>query len=817
MSRRCTKSLKVTDHRSGELVSLDFARHQLYVLGVNGALRRVRHRDQLPVDPTGSGLLVWSIPSCTTLTSDLAEKAAALLAEESPLRLVSLVPGATAGLTFQARVSAPVPGGFLTTTSLASLLGEGGVGFSRDEKSELFALLTTDRLSETMYESLEARSARLVSLVQRVTTSDPEWLVAFATRLRQEHKSRSASLALAVEAVLAGHPKSREILAATLQRPDEPGQALRYFYDSRGRSPIPNALKHGLAEAATRLYTERAVVNFDFERNRGTRTRGITTPRPVRFADVVALTHPKPTSEAQSALFAYLRNPAALDAEILPTLANAKRLAAMGPDERTTELRHTAELAREVLSSGYANRRPVDTPLTALGFTQLSNWRADSPAALALRPRLHELRAQEEADRQELYAAYAEFFQLHPTKTKFKYLHLAEHERDDQRLLARLVASGNAAEAAALREVVSAREPKLKAALSALDEATAALQRIHAARAKHGQSLFEVEELREAIQEANQQDPEFWQVAVTTMGYKETLSNLAHLVKADPEVAAFASARLADPRAIARADVQLPDIMTAARAVADQYDTATHNYWSRRAYSSDDATLTPPPMLHQPELTLVRDALNASALTIAKENLGDLDPASRVLVLVDASGSMFEPVSTRRGDQRAQAFEGLRRDEVAALFASLIKEQSPNADIVSYSTTGTHLDLSNAVGPVDRALAIAASASGGGTDTWRVLLDAYDDHDVVVVLTDEQTSWSPFDPDVDGRRSSHHPRPTKNRSLPTSAKVITCNLAGDVASQAPSHPNHLHVAGISPVVLEGIASAVANRPWGAGV
>jgi hypothetical protein len=154
------------------------------------------------------------------------------------------------------------------------------------------------------------------------------------------------------------------------------------------------------------------------------------------------------------------------------------------------------------------------------------------------------------------------------------------------------------------------------------------------------------------------------------------------------------------------------------------------------------------------------------------------------------------------------------------MFAGMIAQAGQNVDVVVYDTTAHPVDVSDAPGPITAAQDIAKASPGGATDTWGVLMDTYDDHDLVVILTDEQTSWSPFEPSTDGYGGGYYGRtrgPRRMDRLPTATKVITCNLAGDAGSHAPSHPNHLSISGVSPVVLEGVAAAVAGEPWGAGI
>jgi hypothetical protein len=88
----------------------------------------------------------------------------------------------------------------------------------------------------------------------------------------------------------AGIPGSRSIVDAALQRADEPGEALAYWLGRHGRT-LPKPVKRGIADAAVRLFHERSLLKYDAE------------GRPVRFGDVIDLTHPTARDERQGELF----------------------------------------------------------------------------------------------------------------------------------------------------------------------------------------------------------------------------------------------------------------------------------------------------------------------------------------------------------------------------------------------------------------------------------------------------------------------------------------------------------------------------------
>jgi len=175
---------------------------------------------------------------------------------------------------------------------------EGASGFARDAKSELFLLAVTNMVGEsTFYETAGDRDNRYAELVHTVAVADPEWTGRFLAWLRTGANMRSASLVGGLEAakalVTAGIPGGRQIVDAVLQRPDEPGEALAYWTSTHGRA-IPKAVKRGLADAAARLYTERAVLKWD------------TASKGYRFGDVLNLVHASAKADWQADLYRHI-------------------------------------------------------------------------------------------------------------------------------------------------------------------------------------------------------------------------------------------------------------------------------------------------------------------------------------------------------------------------------------------------------------------------------------------------------------------------------------------------------------------------------
>jgi hypothetical protein len=142
----------------------------------------------------------------------------------------------------------------------AGLTHEGAPGYARDAKSELFLLAVATMVGEgTFYEDAAVRDQRYEALVAQVAVDDPQWIVAFLGWLRSGANMRSASLVAALQAakamVAAGLPGSRQMVAAALQRADEPGEALAYWMQRYGRRHSRSRSSAASPTRTRRLYT----------------------------------------------------------------------------------------------------------------------------------------------------------------------------------------------------------------------------------------------------------------------------------------------------------------------------------------------------------------------------------------------------------------------------------------------------------------------------------------------------------------------------------------------------------------------------------
>ncbi|MBB5805574.1 hypothetical protein F4560_005342 [Saccharothrix ecbatanensis] len=195
-----------------------------------------------------------------------------------------------------ARVRALVSSPVVSESVPSGLTHEGGAGYVREPKSELFLLAVTNMVGEqTFYEASDKRDDRYAELVRAVTIADPEWTARFLAWLRGAANMRSASLVGAAHFVKARldageQGMSRQVVDSVLQRADEPGEFLAYWSSYHGRT-LPKPVKRGVADAVRRLYDERALAKWDSE------ARGF------RFGDVLNLVHPSAVTDKQGDLF----------------------------------------------------------------------------------------------------------------------------------------------------------------------------------------------------------------------------------------------------------------------------------------------------------------------------------------------------------------------------------------------------------------------------------------------------------------------------------------------------------------------------------
>jgi TROVE domain-containing protein len=222
------------------------------------------------------------------------------------------------------------------TTTGTTATFEGGAGFTRDARSDLFLLAAVDMAGEdTFYEQAGDRDRRFRGLVHAATEQDPDWAAHFVAYLRGEMNMRSAAVVVAAESALARRAGTRReatvpvraMVASAMLRADEPAEFLAYWKARTGKVTLPGGVQRGVADAVARLYTERAALKYD----------GVASAW--RMADVIALAKPRPTGRPQADLFDYLADRRWKRSEVrvgnwLPLVSAHRAAAAMPPAER---------------------------------------------------------------------------------------------------------------------------------------------------------------------------------------------------------------------------------------------------------------------------------------------------------------------------------------------------------------------------------------------------------------------------------------------------------------------------------------------------
>ena len=193
---------------------------------------------------------------------------------------------------FNVTSARPAGRGLLATEAVPSgRTHEGGTGYARDARSELFLRATASFAGEdSFYEDAAVRDERTRELVSGLATDADgfAWLAGFLPWLRDGGNVRSAPVMLAAEAVKARLAAgldggNRQLIGSVLRRADEPGEMLAYWTSRYGRA-VPKPVKRGIADAVARLYDERAFLRYD------------SAARGFRFGDVIDLVHPPPAT-----------------------------------------------------------------------------------------------------------------------------------------------------------------------------------------------------------------------------------------------------------------------------------------------------------------------------------------------------------------------------------------------------------------------------------------------------------------------------------------------------------------------------------------
>ncbi|MFF8967839.1 TROVE domain-containing protein [Streptomyces sp. NPDC014995] len=254
-------------------------------------------------------------------------------------------------------------------------------------------------------------------------------------------------------------------------------------------------------------------------------------------------------------------------------------------------------------------------------------------------------------------------------------------------------------------------------------------------------------------------DKAAWEAVIPSMGPMALVRNLRNFDEAGvcDEVAAQVAARISDPAEVARSR-QFPFRYLAA------YQHAPSLRW---AYPLERA--------------LGHSLGNVPALP------------GRTLVLVDRSGSMFFSRLSDRSD--------LNRADAAAIFGTALALRAADADLVEFGTGSNRVAFREGESVLK---VLERFGDLGGTDTTGAVREHYRKHDRVLIVTDEQYTFS------------RHGSPTEQ--VPASVPVYTWNLAGYRAGHGPSGEGNRHTfGGLSDAAFRMVplleASRDADWPW----
>ncbi|MER5895179.1 TROVE domain-containing protein [Streptomyces sp. NPDC001876] len=253
-------------------------------------------------------------------------------------------------------------------------------------------------------------------------------------------------------------------------------------------------------------------------------------------------------------------------------------------------------------------------------------------------------------------------------------------------------------------------------------------------------------------------DAAVWEAVIPSMGAMALVRNLRNFDEAGvcDAVAAEVAARISDPVAV-EGSRQFPFRYLAAHQHAPSL---------RWAYPLEQA--------------LGHSLANIPALP------------GRTLILVDRSGSMWAPLSDR---------SQLNRADAAAVFGTALALRAADADLVEFGTSSApvpHRRGESVLKILERFHSL------GGTNTAEAVRRHYRKHDRVLIVTDEQASFTHYGDVAEG--------------IPPTVPVYTWNLAGYRIGHGPSGSDNRHTfGGLSDAAFRMVPLLEAGRsadwPW----
>lgn len=276
----------------------------------------------------------------------------------------------------------------VNTTTGRAFTTEGGMGWQRTPKGELFLAAVTSLNEDTFYETADKRAQRIQALAASPEiVNSPEWTLGMVRWLRQEVGLRSITGVVAMTVVKARLDAgltgtNRQIIEAAISRLDEASDMIAGWMSLYGRN-IPSCVRRGVADALRVRLSERSYLKWAGRMNAGS----------VTLRDVINLTHPKPKNSVQEALIKLVLDESygkKGDDKQLPTIRAYRQFLAMDRDAQIRAL--TGPDAKDVIRKAALTHEVI---AGAIGTIPADVWETLVPEMgyMALRMNLRRIEA----------------------------------------------------------------------------------------------------------------------------------------------------------------------------------------------------------------------------------------------------------------------------------------------------------------------------------------------------------------------------------------------------------------------------------------
>lgn len=276
----------------------------------------------------------------------------------------------------------------VNTTTGRAFTAEGGMGWQRTPKGELFLAAVTSLNEDTFYETADKRAQRIQALAASPEiVNSPEWTLGMVRWLRQEVGLRSITGVVAMTVVKARLDAgltgtNRQIIEAAISRLDEASDMIAGWMSLYGRN-IPSCVHRGVADALRVRLSERSYLKWAGRMNAGS----------VTLRDVINLTHPKPKNSVQEALIKLVLDESygkKGDDKQLPTIRAYRQFLAMDRDAQIRAL--TGPDAKDVIRKAALTHEVI---AGAIGTIPADVWETLVPEMgyMALRMNLRRIEA----------------------------------------------------------------------------------------------------------------------------------------------------------------------------------------------------------------------------------------------------------------------------------------------------------------------------------------------------------------------------------------------------------------------------------------